>query len=259
MPDFQSRQTVSSTAFKKSLRSLSFCIVSRNRALTQVLQLTRQAHQPGCEPAQIPALAQIHRRRARRPPVRQPPRPQLVLDQPGLDVQVLRGHPCRPPAQGHPPRSAYQLDHKARPQGTLRVPRSLPLPRFPHIVICPGSQSGLLTFVSTTAPRIPRPHRHRQEVARSRQGPQLQQDDGRPPQDVEAAQHPLALALPLSGALSDGSCGGVWWWVCVWKNCWRGSGTLVVAAIWFCSLMWAYEPVAWISISNEKLMFERHL
>ena len=67
-------------------------------------------------------------------------------------------------------------------------------------------------FVSTIAPRIPWPHRHRQEVARSRQGPQLQQDDGRPPQDVEAAQHPLALALPLSGALSDGSCGGVRWW-----------------------------------------------
>ena len=162
MPDFQSRQTVSSTTFKKSLRSLSFYIVSRNRALTQVLQLTRQAHQPGCEPAQVPALAQIHRRRARRPPVRQPPRSQLVLDQPGLDLQVLRGHPCRPPAQGHPPRPAYQLDHKARSQGTLTIP---PFLRFPHIVICPGKSewfADVCVYNSTANPAASPP------LARSR-------------------------------------------------------------------------------------------
>merc|ERR1712093_562879 len=52
--------------------------------------------------------------------LRQLARPQLVLDQPGLDLQVLRDHPCRPPAQGYPQGRPHQLDRRPRPQAPLQ-------------------------------------------------------------------------------------------------------------------------------------------
>jgi hypothetical protein len=147
--------------------------------MSEKLTSNRQAHQPGYQPAQVPALPQVHRRGACRPPLRQLARPQLVLDQPGLDVQVLRSHPRRPPAQGHPPRSPYQLDRQACPQ----------------------------------APREPWSHRHWQEVAWSRPWPQVQQHHRWQEEDLEEAQHPLPLALPLDALR-------VWrvWWQSVWSK-----------------------------------------
>ncbi|KAK0767669.1 hypothetical protein LTR75_018319, partial [Friedmanniomyces endolithicus] len=72
----------------------------------------RQAYQPGCEPAQISEVAAQYCRGARRAPLRQLARTQQLLDQPGQHVQVLRGHPRRPHAQGHPPRRPHQLDRQ---------------------------------------------------------------------------------------------------------------------------------------------------
>jgi hypothetical protein len=109
---------------------------------------------------------------------------ELLLDQPGRSLQVLRGHPRRvspawtigfisrtkrlytlflylqPPAQGHPTRCPNQLDRQPRPQ----------------------AQGGSWS------------HRRGKEEQGSRKGPQAQ------PQlrHLEEAQHPLPPTIPLN-------------------------------------------------------------
>lgn len=56
----------------------------------------------------------------------------------------------------------------------------------------------ILTVVS--APRGSWSHRHRQEEPWYQQGPQVQQDHRWPPQDLEAPQHPVPLALQVNAA-----------------------------------------------------------
>ena len=50
---------------------------------------------------------------------------------------------------------------------------------------------------SILAPRIPRPYGNWQEVSRSWQGPQVQQDYGGQEEDMEASQYRVILALSL--------------------------------------------------------------
>jgi hypothetical protein len=50
-----------------------------------------------------------------------------------------------------------------------------------------------------TAPRSSWPHCHWQEVSWYQQGTSLQQDHRWTPEDMEEAQHPFSLALPLNG------------------------------------------------------------
>jgi hypothetical protein len=56
----------------------------------------------------------------------------------------------------------------------------------------------LLTRSFFLAPRVPWPHRHRQEVPWYQQGSPLQQHQGWSPPHLEAPEHPELLALPLS-------------------------------------------------------------
>jgi len=53
------------------------------------------------------------------------------------------------------------------------------------------------------ASRVSWSHRYRQEVPWSQQGPPLQQDHRRSPQDLEAPQHPSGAPLPLEGLLNS--------------------------------------------------------
>ena len=85
------------------------------------------------------------------------PRPELLLGWPGLDLQVLRGHPHRPLPQGHQEGPQDQLDHEA--------------------VITQGS------------------HPRWKIIQRIGQGPQVHPEEGRFPQRRLAPQE-LAQASP---------------------------------------------------------------
>ena len=145
----------------------------------------RQADQSGCEPAQVPALAPLDRRGACWPPLRQLARPQLLLDQPGLDVQVLRGHSRRPAAQGHPSRCPHQLDRQPRAQ----------------------------------ASRDARLDVHGQEEQGSQQGPQIQQHQGRQEAHLEEAEHSQPVAIQVDVSVFWGRGGGAG--ESLWSS-WRG-------------------------------------
>lgn len=123
----------------------------------------RQTYQPGYQSAQIPTLASLDSRGACRTSLRQSSCTQLLLDQPGFHLQVLRSYPSRPSAQSHSSRSSHQLDCEA------------------------GAQ----------ASRVSWPHLYRQKVAWSQQRASLQQHQGWEKKDLEETEHSFAVALQV--------------------------------------------------------------
>merc|ERR1712000_704348 len=97
-----------------------------------------------------------------------------------------------PSIERHPPRQpplAPRQGPPSRLQGQAGL-RYLPRPRPSRWTQAPRPQG----------PRGPRPHRHRQEEPWSQQGPQVQQHQGWPQKDLEAPEHPVPVALPISGS-----------------------------------------------------------
>merc|ERR1711939_1014482 len=106
-------------------------------------------------------------------------------DQPGLHLQVLRGHPRRSSTQGHPPRCSHQLDRQPSPQ----------------------------------APRIPWTYGNRKEVSWFGQGSRIQQDDRRSQKDLEETQHPQPPTIQidaLAGVLRGLCFFEMQGWILLW-------------------------------------------
>merc|ERR1712003_183454 len=70
----------------------------------------------GYQPLEVRAQPPIRCRREGRTQVLQPPRPQLVLGQPGCHHEILRSDLCRPQPHEEPQRSSHQLDRQPRTQ-----------------------------------------------------------------------------------------------------------------------------------------------
>ena len=107
----------------------------------------RQTHKSRCKSVEISAFSQINRRRAGWPSMRQPSGAQLILDQSGFNIQVLRSNPCGSPAQSYPLRLQDQLDCESSSQSNPRIHRF---------------SRRMLTC--TTAPRVKGPYSYRQEI-----------------------------------------------------------------------------------------------
>ena len=77
----------------------------------------RQAHKPRYQSVEIPEIAQIYCRRTSWTSLRKFACTQLILGQPRLNLQVLRGYPSRSSTQGYPHRFSHQLDRETSTQG----------------------------------------------------------------------------------------------------------------------------------------------
>merc|ERR1712225_56450 len=142
------------------------------------------------QPTQVPTIIEVHCRGACRTSLRQLACLELLLDQPGLHLQVLRGHPRRSSTQGHPPRCSHQLDRQPSPQ----------------------------------APRIPWTYGDRKEVSWFGQGSRIQQDDRRSQKDLEETRHPQPPTIQidaLAGVLRGLCFFEMQGWILLWCMAWQ--------------------------------------